>query len=408
MTSAMQSTAMSLRELRPRIVETAAAQLARGEGLRAPAVEQIDRFFSLLEDALESGSPQWLEPCLQEWLKARSSPAFGEQLTLLPVLDQLKVVAWDRVRAGCTPEVALDLILAMEPVFVHGQTFIRSHEIDAIVREAEGRILETGEKFRRLEKSKSDFIAVAAHELKTPLTLIEGYADMLNDAVAASGRPASTNLVGGISKGLARLREIVDDLVDASMIDNQMLSLSFQPVRLRKVVARVYDEMALTLTERHITAAMPEFENSDVVTADPQRMLQVFRQLIFNAIKYTPDGGRISVSAHPRPGFIEVLVSDTGIGIAQEHQQRLFERFAPVNDVALHSTSKTRFKGGGTGLGLAIVKGIIEAHGGSVWCESPGYDETTYPGSTFHLMIPLMPPNPEAARAARSLQTEVD
>jgi signal transduction histidine kinase len=404
MTSAMQPAAVSLRELRPRIVESAAAQLARGEGLRALAVEQIDRFFSLLEDALESGSPQWLEPCLQEWVNARSRPAFGEQLTLLPILDKLKVVAWDIVRVQCPPDAALDLILAMEPMFVHGQTFIRTHEINAMLGEAESKFHDTEDTFRRLEKSKSDFIAVAAHELKTPLTLIEGYADMLTDELKAHGTTASVSLVGGISKGLARLSEVVDDLVDASMLDNNMLSLSFQPVRLRKMIARVYEDVTASWGDRHLALELAEFDGKDVVTADPQRMLQVFRHLILNAVKYTPDGGRISISAQSRPGFVEVVVSDTGIGIAPDHQQRLFERFAPVNDVALHSTSKTRFKGGGTGLGLAIVKGIIEAHGGSVWCESPGYDEEKCPGSTFHLMIPLTPPLPEASYAAITLR----
>ncbi len=400
----MHSVAQHLRDLRPRLIEHAATQLARGEGLRALAAEQIERFYSLLEEAIDSGSSEWLDPCLQDWVNARSQSSFGERLTLLPVIDKLKSVAWQTVREDCPPEAALEIILAMEPYFVHAQSWVGALEIEAILRESAGKVDEVQGTLRRLEKSKSDFIAVAAHELKTPLTLIEGYADMLADESKPTGNSQESFLLSGITKGIARLREIVDDLVDASMIDNDLLSLSFQPVRLRKVIQRIREEIAVSLAERRLTFDMSDFVEDDVITADPQRMLQILRHLVLNAVKYTPDGGRVTVSAHARPGFVELLIADTGIGIAIENQQRIFERFAPINDVALHSTSKTRFKGGGTGLGLAIARGVIEAHGGSIWCESPGYDEEACPGSTFHLMIPIMPPGPEAAFAAEAMR----
>ena len=363
----MHSVAQHLRDLRPRLIEHAATQLARGEGLRALAAEQIERFYSLLEEAIDSGSSEWLDPCLQDWVNARSQSSFGERLTLLPVIDKLKSVAWQTVREDCPPEAALEIILAMEPYFVHAQSWVGALEIEAILRESAGKVDEVQGTLRRLEKSKSDFIAVAAHELKTPLTLIEGYADMLADESKPTGNSQESFLLSGITKGIARLREIVDDLVDASMIDNDLLSLSFQPVRLRKVIQRIREEIAVSLAERRLTFDMSDFVEDDVITADPQRMLQILRHLVLNAVKYTPDGGRVTVSAHARPGFVELLIADTGIGIAIENQQRIFERFAPINDVALHSTSKTRFKGGGTGLGLAIARGVIEAHGCSIW-----------------------------------------
>jgi signal transduction histidine kinase len=181
------------------------------------------------------------------------------------------------------------------------------------------------------------------------------------------------------------------------MIDNKSLSLSFQPVRLLRIVERVKEELRQALEERRLEFEIAEFETSeDVVIADPQRLLQVFRQVIINAVKYTPDAGQITIASRRRPGFVEVRVSDTGIGIAPENQQHIFEKFSSAGDSSLHSTSKTKFKGGGAGLGLAIVKGIIEAHGGTIWCESPGHDERACPGSTFHIMIPILPPVPEA------------
>jgi signal transduction histidine kinase len=103
------------------------------------------------------------------------------------------------------------------------------------------------------------------------------------------------------------------------------------------------------------------------------------------------------VRARPLPGFVEVSVADTGIGIAAEHQQRIFEKFGGLGDAARHSSGKTKFKGGGAGLGLAIARGIIEAHGGAIWCESAGYDEVNCPGSTFHIMVPIRTELPKAS-----------
>jgi len=394
-----------LRALRKQFVERGAERLAQAEGLRTLAAEQIERFAALLEDAVESDSPEYIDACLQDWINARSRSAFGERLTLLPVLDQLKAVIWEVVRENCPASEALDILVSIELSFVHAQSFVAVQEVEALLRETVSKLYETQEDMRRLEKSKADFVAIAAHELKTPLTLIEGYSDMLTEEIKHGEGPGTSFLIGGIAKGILRLREIVEDMIDVSMIDNHVLSLSFQPVRLLRIVHRVEDDLQQALLGRQLTFSLEDFEGGeDVIIADPQRMLQVFRHVVVNAVKFTPDGGKIVVTSQRRPGFVEVRVADTGIGIAPENQQRIFEKFASVSDVSLHSTSKTKFKGGGAGLGLAIVKGIIEAHGGAVWCESPGFDERNCPGSTFHLMIPIMPPLAEAAPFAEALK----
>ena len=281
----MNEIASQLHKLRLRFVERAVVQLTRGEGLRQLAAEQITRFYSLLEDAVESGNPEWLDSCLQDWVNARSRSAFGERLTLLPVLDKLKATAWDVVRENCPPQQSLDVIVAMELSFVHAQSFVAVLEVDALLQETAARLHEAQANLRRLEKSKSSFIAVAAHELKTPLTLIEGYADMLTDELKTGG--AGTGfLIGGIAKGIVRLREIVDDMIDVSMIDNHMLTLAYQPARLLKMVERVRDSLENALRDRRIEFNSSDFSvGEEVVLVDPQRMLQVFRQVILNAVK---------------------------------------------------------------------------------------------------------------------------
>ena len=130
---------------------------------------------------------------------------------------------------------------------------------------------------------------------------------------------------------------------------------------------------------------------------DLQRLCQAFSNLIGNAIKFTPDGGNIAISGrtledndndHPQT-FVEVLFADTGIGIDVSDQKLIFEKFYRVGTVELHSTGSTKFKGAGPGLGLPIAKGVIQAHGGKIWVESPGHDEARMPGSTFHVLLPV-------------------
>jgi signal transduction histidine kinase len=117
--------------------------------------------------------------------------------------------------------------------------------------------------------------------------------------------------------------------------------------------------------------------------------------IIGNAVKYTPDGGRVEITARlleaegSRPAFVEVVVSDTGVGIDLEDQERIFDKFYRVESPELHSTSKTRFMGAGPGLGLTIARGIAQAHGGRIWVESPGHDPVQCPGSQFHILLPI-------------------
>jgi signal transduction histidine kinase len=123
-------------------------------------------------------------------------------------------------------------------------------------------------------------------------------------------------------------------------------------------------------------------------------MLQkVFYHLVMNAIKFTPDGGQVKIAGKylngSEPPQVEITVSDTGIGVDPSMADMIFEKFHQTGEVLLHSSGKTKFKGGGPGLGLAIVRGIVEAHGGRIWVESPGYNEETFPGSKFIVSLPV-------------------
>ncbi|MBZ0298401.1 MAG: HAMP domain-containing histidine kinase, partial [Anaerolineae bacterium] len=241
------------------------------------------------------------------------------------------------------------------------------------------------------DKSKSDFIEVAAHELRTPITLVEGYTNMLRSSVpGVQDDPVAGPLFDGINGGVRRLREIIRDMLDVSLISLGIIELHLQPAWLTHLTKALEHVMQDSIAERQVELVIEhEAVPRQPLYADPERLLQVLQKIVSNAIKYTPDGGQVIVTARQLTGFTDVMVIDNGIGIDPDNLTRIFSMFSTIGDSSLHSSSKTKFRGGGPGLGLFISKGIIEAHGGNIWAESPGYDEVQCPGSTFHIMIPM-------------------
>jgi signal transduction histidine kinase len=248
----------------------------------------------------------------------------------------------------------------------------------------------------KLNKKKSDFVAIAAHELKTPLTLIQGYAEMLAESGAYNLPPeVIARQLGGIINGVGRLRTIVEDIIDVSLIDTEVLALNLELTSIYNIIEMMQRDWAGAARERKQQLVLHPFDALPYIEGDALRLHQVFGNLISNAVKYTPDGGHIDITAREleaqrdRPAFIEIVVSDTGVGIDLDEQDRIFDKFYRVESPDLHSSSKTRFMGAGPGLGLTIARGIVEAHGGRIWVESEGHDPVRCPGSHFHVLLPL-------------------
>ncbi len=376
--------------IRPALTQRICTSLARGTDARQAFAEQLDRFFGALEQAMASGNPAWLDPLLLEWT---SSPTLTElqhkRNNVTELLNKIMSITNDVATEDLPEEAALDLLTTISPIYTYGLEKIARLEMEARVEYVSAELTKVQVKLERLDHSKSNFIAVAAHELRTPLTLIEGYASMLRDIVVNQGDPQADVLLTGINLGIQRLRQIIDDLIDVSKIDNDLLSLSMQPLCLKQVLGIVESGLQPVIAERQLSLQVHDFPGMDVwIFADSARLHQGFRNLLENAIKYTPDGGKIVVDGRTLPGFIEITVADTGIGISQENQALIFKKYSQTSP-NLHSSGKTKFKGGGPGLGLPITRGIIEAHGGTIWVESPGCDERTCPGSTFHVLIPI-------------------
>ncbi|MEZ4646923.1 MAG: tetratricopeptide repeat protein [Chloroflexota bacterium] len=258
------------------------------------------------------------------------------------------------------------------------------------------------EQLERLDRAKTDFITVTAHELRTPITVLKGYAQLLLKDELITDSPHHSRLVSSMVTGANRLHKIVNTMLLLVKIDNRELRPFLEPVIISDVLRKVVTELSSDLELRRLTLSLQNLDVLPEVAADSELLPAVFESVLVNAIKYTPDGGQIvingrfwteSPAADLPPNSVEIIVHDTGIGIDAEALELIFTKFYQTGDVSLHSSGKTRFKAGGPGLGLAIAKGIIEAHRGLIWAESPGYDEAALPGSTFHIVLPLRYPN---------------
>lgn len=391
-----------LARVRPAWIECVGHDLARGMEVRAGFEEQLVRFFDLLEQSVTTGDPGWMDPILLDWAKSSTETDLEEGLYHVSFLINRMIALTIQVaNESLTKHQALDLLAAIIPVYTYGLGVVARYEMETRVAHISNEMEKVQKQMERVDKSKSAFISVAAHELKTPLTLIEGYASMMED-LSRDGKAADVgSLLGGMNTGIDRLRSIVDDMIDVSMIDNNLLQLNFQPIQVGQIIKALYKEVKPIVEARKLSMESTEFDGSrQWIYVDSLRVTQALRNVLNNAIKYTPDHGNIAISGRMLPGFIEVTVSDTGIGISPENQSLIFEKFGQLGSVGLHSSGKTKFKGGGPGLGLPIARGILEAHGGSIWVESEGYDEKKCPGSKFHVMIParMEPTDPNMAK----------
>lgn len=378
-----------LEKIRDSWIHRVSHDLARGVGVRENFEKELARFFNLLEQAILTGDPSWIDPILFDWANAPTESDLAEgQHSLSTLVSRANALTFDVAKENLAPKEALELLNATSAIYSYALSKAAHYESDARISYISNELSSIQEKLEQLDRSKSNFISVAAHELKTPLTLIEGYSGMINDLLDGENKGLA-QLLEGIQNGVHRLQEIVDDMIDVSLIDNSLLSLNFQPLWLGQSLGLLQNELQKACDTRHLTLEIRSFEGSEqLIFADPERIHQALHNVLTNAIKYTPDGGKIIVDGRILPGFIEITVADTGIGISLEDQITIFEKFSQLGKAMLHSSSKINFKGGGPGLGLPITRGIIEAHGGTIWVDSAGYDEEEYPGATFHILLP--------------------
>ncbi len=233
------------------------------------------------------------------------------------------------------------------------------------------------EEVRQADRAKSEFVSFVAHELRTPMTSVRGYADLLAKGSIGSLTPQQKEFIGTILSNVGRMQVLVSDLQDISRIETGQLRLEMKLVRLAEPLENALQATRAQINTRsqQLTVEVPE--NLPPVHADPARLTQVLINLLSNAYKYTPEGGHICVRACLQNGYVRCAVSDSGIGISPEDQARLFTKFFRSEDLAVREMP-------GTGLGLCIVKSLVELQGGKIEVESwPGR------GTTFSFTVPV-------------------
>jgi len=283
---------------------------------------------------------------------------------------------------------ALQAAIALENAALYDEITRFNEQLEQMVDQRTEELNAAYKTLEKLDENKTVFINVAAHELRTPLTVIKGYTGMLEADPAVNQSDTLVEVLKGIQKGSERLHAIINSMLDVARIDSQLLDLHLEATSLPAMLKRVLGDYTAAAADRQMHLELENVDGLPLIAGDPDLLLKVFKNLVSNAIKYTPDGGRITLRGgrvtDARLGdCVEVQVQDTGIGIDPDHQELIFEKFYQTGKVSLHSTGETSFMGGGTG------RGIISAHGGRIWAESPGHDQVDCPGSTFFVRLPL-------------------
>ncbi|MEZ4771472.1 MAG: ATP-binding protein [Caldilineales bacterium] len=240
---------------------------------------------------------------------------------------------------------------------------------------------------KELERMKSNFLSVVSHELKTPLHSIKGFVDIILMGKTGPVTELQRDFLSTVKEQTGHLQRLIEDLLEFSRLESGQIKL--RPVLLSPtdVVASVADKLTPLAGNKGLTLAL-EVNGLPEIEADPMRLEQVMTNLVENAIKFTPEEGRIVVTGTDCDDMIELVVADTGIGVPPDEQERIFDRFYQVD-----SSARRRYKG--TGLGLTICKHIITQHGGQIWVETPAGG-----GSAFHVLLPKVFPGSGDEQAA--------
>lgn len=234
------------------------------------------------------------------------------------------------------------------------------------------------EKLAQTEKMRQQLIGDVSHELRTPLTTIKGSMEGLIDGVL----PPDAETFQNIYSNADRLQKLVNDLQELSRVEGDAISLEIGPEKIEPVIDLVVNQLRPQYQEKGVTLKTDIPDDLPRVLIDDDRIAQVLINLLGNALQYTPEGGRVSVSVQRMTNELQVSISDTGVGISPEHIPHIFNRFYRVDK------SRSR-AGGGSGIGLTIARHLVESHSGRMWVESSGEGE----GSKFVFTLPVMPKN---------------
>jgi PAS domain S-box-containing protein len=270
------------------------------------------------------------------------------------------------------------------------------------------------QELENLDRMKKNVLGMISHEFKTPLTGILGGVEFLLEQNDRPRTGDELQVLDMIMQGGKQLNEIVTNFLKVMHLETSKEKCDLSAHRIDEILAAVQVQFGEALEFRSVSVIPLELETLPYIYGNREYLEEIFAELLVNAIKFTPDGGEILISGKVadkellagkqnilsrfnasfyelmgRESYLQVEVRDNGIGILYDDQPMVFEKFYEVGDICHHSSGKFKFQGKGAGLGLAIVKGMVEAHGGMVWVESPASDRPETTGSSFFVLLPL-------------------
>jgi DNA-binding LacI/PurR family transcriptional regulator/signal transduction histidine kinase len=335
--------------------------------------------------------PDWL-PEDRSWLGA---PLYFKDKTMgMMVLAREDAWAFNKDDALMVKTFAVQAAIAIENARLYDQEDRLNQLLNRTAEQQVDELSKAYNALEKLDKNKSTFIRVAAHELRTPLTVIKGYLGMLRGYPSIQDNEPILQAMDGVMQGTNRLHQIVNSMLDVTKLENQVLKPHLEPTPIAPMLRLIRKGYQEDLEARNISLNLDEtITEIPPLMVDSELLKKALDNVIVNGIKYTPDGGSVTVSIilvedEKLGKCFEIRVQDTGIGIDSPNLDIIFEKLYQLGTAELHSSGRTTFKGGGPGLGLAIAAGIIKAHNGKIWAESPGYDEEKLPGSTFFIRLP--------------------
>lgn len=353
-------------------IEAMSRQLQSQIGSLKDEQSKLEAILSQLTDGVviadEEGRVVLVNPTAEEIFKIKANKAIGR--TLPQVIHHHQLVDLWRLNQETGEEQALMLEIPQVELFIQAIATPLSEDLAGYTL----LLFQDLTELRRLETVRRDFISNISHELRTPLASLKALAETLQ-AGALDDRKAALRFLNKIDVEVDALNHMVSELLELSRIESGRVPLQLEKVSPRAVLTTAYERLAEQARRAGIKMEIDIDEELPPVLADTPRLEQVFVNLIHNAIKFTPEGGSIIVSAKKHKGVIRFSIKDTGIGIPARDLPRIFERF--------YKSDQSRASGG-TGLGLAIARHMVEGHGGHIWVES-----IEGKGSTFTLEIPL-------------------
>ncbi len=300
-------------------------------------------------------------------------------------LEAVQKGAQDYLVKGQAPPALLNRAIRYAIERKQAQEKIRTLAAD-LERRVEERTRELGaayDELKSLDRLKTAFIDIITHELTTPLTVAGGMLTLAQRQVPGEGAKLARTIAAA-ARAVRRLQELLGRVLEVANAGDFAAPLHTQPMAPAELARTVAADVAPFIELRRQTLDVRVPDSLPAVRADKAKIRDVLLNLLMNAIKFTPDGGAITLAARPRDGAIEFRVADTGIGIPEGDLPHVFDRFFTTFDTIHHSTGSYEFQKRGIGIGLAIVKSFVEMHGGQV-----GVESTPGRGSSFWFTLPL-------------------